>query len=153
MLTKAWPQTSECGDVGQWSSPYLRNDIGLKAKVISNTLKICACMRVCVRCVGMCIHCLYLCLCRSVLDVSKALKVMVLIGIRSVILIENWRLKSKHCWQYSIYQLNLSVFVMHSPVISGFFLNVKEKLSVNVMNRVCGTSLQIALRAVTEIWQ
>jgi hypothetical protein len=62
-----------------------------------------------------------------VLDVSKSWEVMVVIGIRSGVLIENWRLKSKPCWQYSIYQLNLSVFVMHSPVISGFlFLMLKK---------------------------
>ena len=34
----------------------------------------------------------------SVLDVSKSLKVVVLIGTRSGVLIENWRLKSKPCW-------------------------------------------------------
>jgi len=66
---------------------------------------------------------------------------------------ENWRLKSIPCWQYSSYEFNLSVFVMYSPVISGFLFLMLKKFPVNVMNGVCGTSLQIALTDVTEIWQ
>jgi hypothetical protein len=82
--------------------------------------------------VGMCIHFLYVYVCHSVLDVSKSWKVVVvvLIGIRNDVVIENWRHKSKLCWQYSIYQLNLSVFVMHSPVISGFLFLMSKKNSM-----------------------
>ena len=104
--------------------------------MILNTLNICACacVYVCGICVGMCIHFLYVYVCHSVLDASESWKVVVvvvvvLIGIRSDV-IENGRHKSKPCWQYSIYQLNLSVFVMHSRVISGFLFLMLKKNSL-----------------------
>jgi len=73
--------------VGQCSSPYFRNDSGFKANVIPNTLNVRACahMRVRAR-----VHFLYVFVCHNVLDVSEYSKVVVLIGTRSGVLIENW---------------------------------------------------------------
>ena len=119
--------------MGQCSSPYFRNDSGFKANVIPNTLNIRACVCVCVCVCARVRACMRARVCVFFLDVSKSLNVVVLIGTRSGVLIENWRLKSKPCWQYSIYQLNISVFVMHSPVMSGFLFLMLKKNYVQML--------------------